>query len=1036
MSLYALLWNSYDPVTRRYMLSEERVELEGVLEGNLCRCTGYKPILDAAKSFVREDLGGVVFGGKKSKAQAELGWNYISGTKGSGTGSCGRPSGCCKYTPAAAAKPSADESSSDEMEISSKRNKATTEVDVLGGKYSFPQFNFKSYEPHTEIIYPPALRKYTKQPIPYGNEKKVWFRPTAIEQLTELKHVYPSAKIVAGSSEVQVEVKFKHEKYGVLVYVGDIEGLKGFSIDEEKGEVVIGGNTSLTVLEKVCLEGHKKLGRRGFVLEVIRKQLRYFAGRQVCSPAWLLDRADVAVDSEYCYACWKHCYRPAISDLNPVLIAFDTVLTAWPKTRGEFPLPMKEFFVAYQTMALSAGAIIKKLTIPLPAEVTREVIKSYKQAKRKDDDIAIVTARFRVVLDESSVVTDISLAYGGMDPKTVEAKNTMEALLGKKWFDNTVLEDAMAAMEKDFLLGFTVPGGMPTYRKTLAFSFLFRFWHEVTAELELETQVQQVDHEVIEEIHHGISYGSRGNDNPYEQRVVGKQIPHLPSLKQTTGEAEYIDDMPNIDGQLFGALILSKKAHAKLVKVNFTPALQVPDVIGFVDIKDLDDECNLWGRLRKASHSLRRILCTRMAAAQLVDVHYEELPPILTISEVIAAKSFFAHRKMLIRGQPTAEAFKDSDCVYCGVSRMDGQEYFYAETNAAAVIPRPDDEEMEVWSSTQNIMETQEFVSQVTGAPSSRIVTKVKMMGGGFGGKESRSVQLAYILAVAAKKVGRPIRCMLSCDEDMMTPSQRNPFQAHWKVGVSKEGMLKVLDAVGLPIGHADVSFGIIDPLDADVYNNAGYSQDLNGAVMDRALTHMDRCYWIPHVDLRGHICKTNTHSNTAFRGFGTPQGQYIAECILTAIADHLKMSVDELRLKNLYKEGQLTPFLQPLEDWHVPQIITQLKAESGYDARVQQVEEFNRTHKWKKRGISLIPTKFGLSFATTVHLNQAGALMHIYHDGSVLLAHDGTEMSQGLYTKMCQIAAQELNCPLDAIFTSETSNTVANTSPKKTCIS
>ncbi|RPA93263.1 hypothetical protein L873DRAFT_1847312 [Choiromyces venosus 120613-1] len=803
-----------------------------------------------------------------------------------------------------------------------------------------------------------------------------------------------------------------HEKYGVSVYVGDIEGLKGFSIGEEKGEVVIGGNTSLTTPEKACLEGCKKLGKRGFVLEAIRKQLRCFASRQIRNTA--MPAGNIVTASP-------------ISDLNPVLIASGTVLTAQSKTRGEFPLPMKELFVAYRTTALPADSIITKLTIPLPAEGTREVIKSYKQAKRKDDDIAIVTAGFRVVLDESSVVTDISLAYGGMAPKTVEAGNTMEALLGKKWFDNTALEGAMAAMEKDFPLGFTVPGGMPTYRKTLAFSFLFRFWHEVAAELELGTQEQQVDHEVIEEIRRGISYGSRDNDNPYEQRVVGKQIPHLSGLKQATGEAEYIHDMPNIEGQLFRGLVLSKKAHAKLVKVHFAPALQVPGVADFVDINDLDDERNLWGSVKKDEpffakdfvHSHGQPIgmvyaesaAIAQAAAQLVDVQYEELPPILTISEAIAAKSFFPHGKMLIRGKPTAEGFKDCDFVYEGVARMGGQEHFYLETNAAAVIPRPEDREMEVWSSTQNIMETQEFVSQVTGVPSSRIVAKVKRMGDGFGGKESRSVQLACILAVGAKKVGRPIRCMLNRDEDMMTSGQRNPFQAHWKVGVSKDGMLQVLDA--------------------DVYNNAGYSQDLSGAVMDRALTHIDSCYWIPHVHLRGHVCKTNTHSNTAFRGFGAPQGQYVAEYIITAIADHLEMSVDKIRWKNLYKEGQLTPFLQPLEDWHVLQIITQLKAEPDYDARVQQVEEFNRTYKWKKRGISLIPTKFGLSFSTAVHLNQAGALVHICNDGSVLLAHCGTEMGQGLYTKMCQMAAQEINCPLDAIFTSETSsNTVANTSP------
>lgn len=244
-----------------------------------------------------------------------------------------------------------------------------------------------------------------------------------------------------------------------------------------------------------------------------------------------------------------------------------------------------------------------------------------------------------------------------------------------------------------------------------------------------------------------------------------------------------------------------------------------------------------------------------------------------------------------------------------------------------------------------------------------------------------------------------------------MTTGQRNPFQVHWKVGVSKDGMLQVLDA--------------------DVYNNAGYSKDLSAAVMDRALTHMDNCYWIPHVHLRAHVCKTNTHSNTAFRGFGAPQGMYISESIMSAAADNLGISIDDLREKNLYKEGQLTPFLQRLEDWHVPQILKQIREESDYDRRVKEVEEFNSTHKWKKRGICCIPTKFGLSFATAVHLNQAGALVHIYHDGSVLLAHGGTEMGQGLYTKMCQIAAQELNVSLDSIFTSETaSNTVANTSP------
>lgn len=315
MSLYALLRNAYDPETRTYRLSEEMVELEGALDGNLCRCTGYKPILDAAKSFVKEDLGGVVVessrGAVVERPENELGGNW---TASQATGSCGRPGGCCRDKPGS---PSSDTSSDvdsasteiteqsngapvsgstygaplksskreDGCQLSSGASKCATEAEVLsgpkGGKHSFPQFNFKAYEPHTEIICPPGLQKYVKQPICFGNSKKIWFRPTTLAHLLEIKDAFPSAKMVAGSSEVQVEIRFKQLQYAVAVYVGDIEELKSFTVDEGSGTVIIGGNTPLTVMEQGCLEWYRKLGKRGMVLEAIRKQLRYFAGRQV-----------------------------------------------------------------------------------------------------------------------------------------------------------------------------------------------------------------------------------------------------------------------------------------------------------------------------------------------------------------------------------------------------------------------------------------------------------------------------------------------------------------------------------------------------------------------------------------------------------------------------------------------------------------------------------------------------------------------------------------------------------------------------------
>ena len=290
-----------------------------------------------------------------------------------------------------------------------------------------------------------------------------------------------------------------------------------------------------------------------------------------------------------------------------------------------------------------------------------------------------------------------------------------------------------------------------------------------------------------------------------------------------------------------------------------------------------------------------------------------------------------------------------------------------------------------------------------------KIVSKVKRLGGGFGGKETRSIQLSGICAIAAKKTQRPVRCMLNRDEDMMTSGQRHPFLARWKVAVNKDGKIQALDA--------------------DVFANAGWSQDLSGAVVDRGLSHIDGVYLIPNVHVRGRLARTNTVSNTAFRGFGGPQGLFIAETYMEEVADHLHMPVEKLREINMYKPHEITHFNQELKDWHVPLMYKQVQCDSSYAARREAITTFNSTHKWKKRGLALIPTKFGISF-TALFLNQAGALVHIYHDGSVLVAHGGTEMGQGLHTKMTMIAAEALSVPLSNVFISETAtNTVANTS-------
>ncbi|EEH16869.1 xanthine dehydrogenase, molybdopterin binding subunit [Paracoccidioides brasiliensis Pb03] len=1028
MSLYAIIRNAYDPETGKFSLSENDIETKGHLDGNLCRCTGYKPIIQAAKTFIIEDLRGQLAEGERpslvdkekrdcDSQDATYLQAQCAGASTPSSRSCGRPGGCCRDNPQMKSCSSDSEGSyatSEDDNKSSKRSSLSEDPPSLAAKPIPPQIRFTEYCPSAELIYPPALSKFVDSPICYGDENKIWLRPTTLQQLFDIMTAYPSATIVSGASEIQVEIRFKGSQFAVSVFVSDIKELATLSVPTDlskMNELVVGGNTPLTEVEDACHDLCSKLGQRGSVFRAMAKVLRYFAGRQIRNAASLA--GNIATASP-------------ISDMNPVLLAVNATVVV-RSAKEELSIPMVSMFRGYRKTALPPGGIVTHIRIPVPPEGVREITKSYKQAKRKDDDIAIVTAGFRVRLGDDDSVKDVSLAYGGMAPMTVLATQTIKYLIGKKWTAPETLEGALQTLIEDFQLPYSVPGGMAVYRRTLALSLFFRFWHEVIADFELGG----VDSGLVEEIHRGVTSGTRDNYNPHEQRVVGKQIPHLGGLKHATGEAEYVDDMPHYENELYGALVLSGRAHAKIVSVDWTPALAPGLALGYVDRHSVDPEMNFWGSIVKDepffaldevhSHGqpiglvYAETALKAQAAAKAVKVVYEDLPAILTIDEAIAANSFFKHGKELRKGAPPeklAEVFAKCDRVFEGTTRCGGQEHFYLETNAALVIPHAEDGTMDVWSSTQNTMETQEFVSRVTGVPSNRINARVKRMGGAFGGKESRSVQLACILAVAARKERRPMRGMLNRDEDMMTSGQRNPIKCRWKVGVMNDGKLVAIDA--------------------DCYANAGYSLDMSGAVMDRCCTHLDNCYKFPNAHIRGWVCKTNTVTNTAFRGFGGPQAMFIAESYMYAIAEGLGMSVDELRWKNLYKQGQRTPFHQIIdEDWHIPMLLEQVRKEAKYDERKAEIAEFNARNKWKKRGICLVPTKFGLSFATAIHLNQASASVKLYTDGSVLLSHGGTEMGQGLYTKMCQVAAEELNAPLESIYTLDTATyQIANASP------
>lgn len=719
MSLYAVIRNAYDPRSGKFYLSENDIQMKGHLDGNLCRCTGYKPILEAAKTFITEDLKGQVVGcessvdpdsilhngGNNSTASDEQGTS--PGEWGKPGDSCGRPGGCCRDSPQTetCSSDSTSDKSDAEDDESSRTSLSNSDSSPSAKKANdTPQIQFKQYAPSTELIYPPGLWKHANVPICYGEDTKLWFRPVNLPQLLELMSVHPDAIMVAGASEVQVEIRFKNAQYVVSVFIGDIPALTKCSVPTDISAIdklVIGGNAPLTDIETVCYELSSKLGQRGTVFSAMTKALRYFAGRQIRNAASLA--GNIATASP-------------ISDMNPVLVAANATVIA--QTADEqHHIPMASMFRGYRKTALPKGSVITEIHVPVPAPDVTEIIKSYKQAKRKEDDIAIVTAGFRVQLDKDSVVQDISLAYGGMAPLTVQVKETCKYLVGKKWALAATLDGALQKLLEEFDLPYDVPGGMSTYRRSLAISLFVRFWNEIM----LDLQLGEVDEGLVEEIHRGVSHGARDNYNPLEQRVVGKQIPHLSGLKHATGEAEYVDDMPPQDRELYGALVLSERAHAKITSVDWSPALAPGLAVGYVDKNDIPSELNAWGSIVKDepffatdevhSHGqpigmvYAETALQAQEAAKAVKVQYEDLTAILTIDEAIEANSFFVHGKDLRKGAPPekiADVFDSCDKVFEGTTRVGGQEHFYLETNAALVVPHSEDGSMDVWSSTQN----------------------------------------------------------------------------------------------------------------------------------------------------------------------------------------------------------------------------------------------------------------------------------------------------------------------------------------------
>ncbi|MGW0563254.1 xanthine dehydrogenase molybdopterin binding subunit [Streptomyces sp. NPDC003016] len=509
-----------------------------------------------------------------------------------------------------------------------------------------------------------------------------------------------------------------------------------------------------------------------------------------------------------------------------------------------------------------------------------------------------------------------------------------------------------------------------------------------------------------------------------EKPVVGVPMPHESAFQHVTGTALYTDDLVQRTKDVLHAYpVQVMKARGRITALRTEPALAVPgvvrvltgaDVPGVNDAGMKHDEPLFPDEVMFHGHAVAWVLGETLEAARLgaaaVEVELDELPSIVTLQDAIAAGSYHGAQPLMVHGDTDA-GFADSAHVITGEFQFAGQEHFYLETHAALALV-DENEQLFIQSSTQHPSETQEIVSHVLGVPAHEVTVQCLRMGGGFGGKEMQPHGFAAVAALGAKLTGRPVRFRLNRTQDLTMSGKRHGFHAKWKIGFDADGRIQALDATLVADG--------------------GWSLDLSEPVLARALCHIDNTYWIPNARVAGRIARTNTVSNTAFRGFGGPQGMLVIEDILGRCAPQLGLDPMELRERNFYQpgQGQTTPYGQPVtQAERISTVWRKVKENGGIADRKREIAAFNAAHPHTKRALAITAIKFGISFNLTA-FNQGGALVLIYKDGSVLINHGGTEMGQGLHTKMMQVAATTLGIPLHKVRLAPTrTDKVPNTS-------
>jgi xanthine dehydrogenase molybdopterin binding subunit/xanthine dehydrogenase small subunit len=804
------------------------------------------------------------------------------------------------------------------------------------------------------------------KPAKYKFDGEIFLRPASLAKLFRAMAEYPKARLIAGATDLGLEISKRFQHFPALISLEAVAELN--EINSTETEWRIGAATILTKLDDLL----------GTEFPVIREMLSVFGSRQIRNRATLGGNLVTA---------------SPIGDSAPVLLALDASVVL-ASAAGERVLPLDEFFVAYRKTALQPGEVMKSIIIPRPTAGVETHRAFFKASKRREMDISTVAACFAIALDDSGAISTARLAYGGVAALPVRARATEAALVGKPWTSSTC-DEVLPILDNEFTPISDVRGSA-TFRRALIANLLRKFFANDNANGGRSSRDAATIAKACS------LAGARPSIDP---------LPHESAHKHVTGEAIYVDDVAQAEGMLEVWPVCSTHAHAKILRRDVAEACAMPgisavllaeDVPGLNDVGAVrhdeillaDTEVLYHGHIVALVVGETPELC-RAAAAKVI-VEYEPLPPIFTIENAIDAGSFHSDPHYIRRGD-VSSGLANAPLTLEGELSFGGQDHFYLETNAAWA-ERGEDGTVFISSSTQHPSEVQHIVAHLLDLPMHSVVVECPRMGGGFGGKETQAAMLAALAALAATKTGRKVRVRFNRDQDMMITGKRHPFLGKFRVSFDKDGMLLAAKV--------------------DLFSNGGWSLDLSRAITDRALFHLDNAYYIPAVEFSGRAVKTNLASNTAFRGFGGPQGMLVIEEIVDRIARATGLAPEVVRERNLYRgtgETNTTHYGQEIEDNRIQRIWKELTESSEFTSRREQLTKWNNEHPRRKRGLAMTPVKFGISFTTT-HLNQAGALVLLYQDGTVQVNHGGTEMGQGVYTNIALIAARELGLTPDRI--------------------